>query len=172
MKPTLKGIHYSAQLSQETSAYTATLYVDGRALASVRNDGHGGSTFVAPLPKSNKVGTPEFDRWTEVLTWAKSLEPRTYTNEGETFTFARDLADWCDEQLEAWLEQRDFKAALKKRALVLVDGRVREYHYTGQREVSPKLLEDVRAKHPGAPVLNDMPEAEAFELWHKHSGVM
>lgn len=42
----LRNISYSARLSQETSAYAAVIYVDGKKAGTVENDGHGGQTFV------------------------------------------------------------------------------------------------------------------------------
>lgn len=45
----LTKISVSRANSQEADGYTATLVVDGTAVAMAHNDGYGGSTFVRPL---------------------------------------------------------------------------------------------------------------------------
>ena len=42
----LKNVKHSASLSQETEAYTASVYLDGKKVGHVRNDGNGGPDFV------------------------------------------------------------------------------------------------------------------------------
>lgn len=42
MQISLKSVRISESLSEETTAFTARLYVDGKATADVRNSGHGG----------------------------------------------------------------------------------------------------------------------------------
>ena len=43
MKLELKNITYYKQGSQETPCYNAIVYVDGKKMIDVGNDGHGGS---------------------------------------------------------------------------------------------------------------------------------
>ena len=49
-----KGYRHYAAMSEETTAFTATLTLDGKPVAILRNDGHGGCTDIAW--KDNKVG--------------------------------------------------------------------------------------------------------------------
>lgn len=42
---TLKNIKVHHGLSEETWAYTATVYLDGKSVGTVKNDGHGGPDF-------------------------------------------------------------------------------------------------------------------------------
>lgn len=44
----LRRITHNARLSEETSAYAADLYVDGKLFAHVSNDGHGGCDHQYP----------------------------------------------------------------------------------------------------------------------------
>lgn len=154
---TLKNIRYSATLSEETHAYTADLCgPDGKIIGFCRNDGHGGETLVRGIGADGPA-------LTAARAWAKALPPMP--NPWGPEPFPMSLATWCDQQVTEFLNKRDFRKALRSRALVLVDGRVRQYHYTGQRTVTPELLADMRAKFPGAPILNEMPEADALALW-------
>ncbi len=45
---TLKSLKHAAYLSEETNAFTATVYFDGKRIGHGRNDGHGGCTDVLP----------------------------------------------------------------------------------------------------------------------------
>lgn len=47
---TFKGLKVSKHLSEETTAFTATVLWDKVPLASARNDGRGGQTFLLALP--------------------------------------------------------------------------------------------------------------------------
>ena len=46
MKLSLRKVKYYAELSEETPCYTAERYMDGKKVATVKNDGCGGSTDV------------------------------------------------------------------------------------------------------------------------------
>jgi len=55
LKIELKKIKHSPSLSEETNAYTADIYVDGKSIAYVKNSGHGGSTDVHALGKTEEA---------------------------------------------------------------------------------------------------------------------
>ena len=44
----LRRVSYSATLSQETSAFTADIWVDGKKAGSAENHGTGGCTNIRP----------------------------------------------------------------------------------------------------------------------------
>jgi hypothetical protein len=46
---TLKNLKIFKRMSRETTAFTATIWIDGASLCAVRNDGSGGETFVSAL---------------------------------------------------------------------------------------------------------------------------
>ena len=50
-----KGYRHYAAMSEETTAFTATLTLDGKPVATLRNDGHGGCTDI--VWKNREVGT-------------------------------------------------------------------------------------------------------------------
>ena len=47
----LRNFKYSAFATQETPCFEAKLYIDGKFIADVRNEGHGGCNYVYPNPK-------------------------------------------------------------------------------------------------------------------------
>ena len=59
MKLQLKGVKVYDELSEETICFTAELHVDGKKLATVRNDGCGGCTnvYFTESVRSNPVQT-------------------------------------------------------------------------------------------------------------------
>lgn len=46
MELTLRNVKIAAHLSEETTAFTATVFIDGKKAGLARNDGHGGANFV------------------------------------------------------------------------------------------------------------------------------
>lgn len=57
MKIELKRFSYSERLSEETSAFAADVWIDGKNVGYAKNDGHGGCTIVQinPLELREKV---------------------------------------------------------------------------------------------------------------------
>jgi hypothetical protein len=53
-KITLRSVKVHAGLSQETPAYTATIYVDGKKFSDVSNSGHGGPDMHSATPAKVK----------------------------------------------------------------------------------------------------------------------
>lgn len=55
----LKGYKHHKELSEETTAYTATVLCDGKPIGTAKNQGHGGSDFIhlehAYMPRWNKM---------------------------------------------------------------------------------------------------------------------
>ena len=83
MKFELKKISYSEALSQETSAYAAVVYVDGKKQFSVSNSGHGGCDM------QHAIGTMTVK---EADDWLKKNRP-PYTS-GD-FAIEHDLEMEC-----------------------------------------------------------------------------
>lgn len=98
MKIELQRFTTNARLSQETTAFAADVWVDGKKAGHAENDGHGGSTMVH-LDKSVRA---------KVEAHGKTLVPAEY----RSFTGG---AEWIVDQLvEAELQKRSDKAFAKK----------------------------------------------------------
>lgn len=94
----LKRFTTNARLSQETTAFAADIWVDGKKAGSARNDGRGGNTLVHLDPSIRAA----------VETHGKALVPTEYKN----FTSG---AEWIVDQLvEAELQKKSDKAFAKK----------------------------------------------------------
>ena len=93
----LKRFTSNARLSQETTAFAADVWVDGRKVGSAENDGHGGATMV-------HLDTSIRDK---VEAYGKALVPAEYAS----FTGG---AEWVVDQLvEAELAKRFDKKIAK-----------------------------------------------------------
>ena len=98
MKIELKRFTTNARLSQETTAFAADVWVDGRKVGHAENDGHGGMTMVH-LDKSVRD---------QVEAHGKTLVPDEY----KSFTGG---AEWIVDQLvEAELQKKADKSFAKK----------------------------------------------------------
>src|SRR6187455_1012812 len=109
MKVELKSIKYAAFASQETSCFSATVFVDGKKAGEVENDGHGGSNTYHP--------------------WQLKDTLDAY---GKTLPLVKE--DWCDEPftqdaesiisdlLMDHLAVRDYVRISKKRILYTKKG--------------------------------------------------
>lgn len=98
MQIELKRFTANARLSQETTAFAADVWVDGKKVGSAENDGHGGATMVRLDPSVRD----------KVEAYGKTLVPAEYAS----FTGG---AEWVVDQLvEAELAKKSDKAFAKK----------------------------------------------------------
>jgi hypothetical protein len=104
MKIELKSIKFSEAMSEETNAFTANLYINGKKVAYCKNRGHGGCTDYDHI-------TPE-DRKTiaDAETYCKAL-PKTKWHDME---FDQSLESVIDQLLEDWLQAKETKKQERK----------------------------------------------------------
>lgn len=140
MKIELKRISYNARLSQETPAFAADVWIDGKKRGTAENDGHGGSTLIHP-----------FDLEREIEAYAKTLPPIEVKGCGPLQPTA-DIV--LGDLLYAFLAQRDLKRRLARKTVFVRDG---------------KLYETKADAPPNATVLNRLPFEEAFALFTSHT---
>lgn len=140
MKIELKKIKYSAALSQDSSAYSAEIWVDGVKRGTVQNQGFGGPDDVHPH-------TLEM----EIIEYAKTLPPLSY--------FGKDLPQSLETVLGGILNrhlgEKRLKRLLTTKTVFIEDGKC----YTSKSR--PKNLKE------GSVVLNDLPLADAVDLFVK-----
>ena len=55
MKIELKNIKHSEFASHETNCYQATIYIDGKRVGTVENQGYGGCDFVHPASVAHQI---------------------------------------------------------------------------------------------------------------------
>jgi len=112
MKIELKNIQYSQALSEETYAFSATLYIEGKRAGEASNHGHGGPTDYG----ANDGAGRKLIR--EAEAYCKALPPVHYpANHGmEAFDVPMTLEHYINDLLEKFLNQKELKAFQAKLA--------------------------------------------------------
>ena len=119
----LKNVKIYAGLSQETVAFSASLYVDGKKVGEARNAGHGGNNDVDAHDKDG--------RWDRDLIERMETEAATHTWSYQDEVHPHSLDSYIGELLDTFQEQRDLKRKCRTQTLFRIptetyqDG---EYH--------------------------------------------
>ena len=110
MKIELKRIEFSERLSEETNAFTADIWCDGKKVGICKNDGRGGCTDYYGFEKYHS------DDIKRMEDYCKTLPPIVYTQENEGFDMTLDmnLEHYIDNLFEDWLKEKENKKLLKK----------------------------------------------------------
>ena len=149
MKLELKNIKHTSWASEETHCYQASLYVDGKPVAIVSNDGHGGADRDYSHPKFKGEYR---DTMRKVNEYFKSLPniPSEWFPEGMEQT----LEFWCCDQVNDWLSERELKSKLKKVFLFQFADKVGVFSHKTRPSPAHKAI-----------ILNDMPFEDALAIW-------
>ncbi len=94
MKFELKKIEFSEQLSQDTNAYAAVLYIDGKKQFAVSNSGHGGCDM------QHEIGDMKIE---DVNNWLRANRPPLTHKD---ITIDHDLELECSDLLEKHLVRK------------------------------------------------------------------
>lgn len=141
MKIELRRVTYNAALSEETSAYTADIYIDGELAFHACNHGTGGADHYS------QVG-----RWTEaeVNDWLKANRPPL--DLGRT-SVDHDLEIEVGDLLFRMLEGRRLKRLMRTHVLAIARGQL--FQYPLRRRPIETIIRAVHATNPDAIVVND-----------------
>lgn len=111
MKIELKSIKFSEAMSEETNAFTANLYINGKKVGYCKNQGHGGCT-------DYNSDSPEFRPViAEAEAYCKSLPVTKWKG----MEFDQSLESVIDGLLEDWLKAKEvLKMERKMQRAILV----------------------------------------------------
>jgi hypothetical protein len=135
----LKNVKVYAGMSEETTAFTATLYINGNKAADVKNDGRGGDNHPRFLDRELEKEFHEF---------CKSLplvQPEPEFGDMEPYPMTYD--SFIGELLEKWMDNDQWKKACKKGLVFLLKSDKSDSYYTTKAPYSAILAEKVREKH-------------------------
>lgn len=102
MKVVLKNVKYYESISEETNAFTANVYVDGKLCGFAKNDGHGGDTYVSANPDQREL----FEKVSEFL---KTQPDVNIGTEEKPYYIKNCLDSKADELFEKWLRAKEEK---------------------------------------------------------------
>ena len=134
MKIELKNIKYSDFASQETYCYEASLYVDGKKVGTVSNDGHGGCDYF--------YGDRKVER--QVNEWlAENGNPLQMT---DSEMLPEDLEMRCHDLVAKWLTEREVKKILRRISYLDKgeDGKLHLYQLPAKYKPTAQNLEQVK----------------------------
>lgn len=122
MKIELKKIQFSEALSEETNAFMADLYINGKKVGYCKNTGQGGCTdYYSDKPEHRQVIA-------EAEAYFNSL-PK-YVPKGYDFELQPTLEGAIDDQLDNWLKAKDQKKMEKKMQTGILVGRPNGMSYS------------------------------------------
>jgi hypothetical protein len=108
MKIELKNIHFSEQLSEETNAFSANLYIEGVKAGRVSNRGRGGATIC-------KAGDEKGDRLIVAAeTHCRSLPSEKSDLVSGEHELKMDLGRYVDKLLVSYLQEKEVQKFQKK----------------------------------------------------------
>jgi hypothetical protein len=114
MKIELKNISFSEAMSEETNAFTADLYINGKKVGYCKNQGCGGCT-------DYHTYSPEFRPViAEAESYCKALPDINY---GGTFSIKNNLEHVIDQLFEDWLKAKETKKFTNKMKTCILIGK-------------------------------------------------
>jgi hypothetical protein len=149
----LKAAKLAKHLSEETPAYTAKVYVDGKHMVNVQNDGHGGCDRQDPAPgytfKDVQLLNDRMKR---------TLDPVDVHG----MSLEMNLELWCHTEVWRGDALKGFKRRMNTR-IIFVDLQGEEkgvFEMKYQKATKQRTIDAIKKRWPGAEILNDtVPEA-------------
>ncbi|MFP3596881.1 hypothetical protein [Chryseobacterium sp. SIMBA_029] len=108
MKIELKNIQYSEALSEETPAFAANLYIEGKKAGVASNHGHGGPTDYWADDENGKLLIEKAE------SFCKSLPSEEFKSGDKTYSIKMNLENYLDELIGKYLLDRDIKRFNKR----------------------------------------------------------
>lgn len=160
MKIELKNIKYSEFASHETNCYQATIYIDGKKVGTVENQGYGGCDFVYPASVAHQIN--EYAKTLPKIV-CHFIDPKT----GKPAELDQDCDIIFGELVNDWLKAKDLKRLMSKRIVfVKEDGNVYETKAMPSIDLKRNLNQDrlpemLKAKT----ILNLLPFDQALTIY-------
>tara|TARA_R100001443_G_scaffold24547_2_gene36949 strand:+ start:117 stop:623 length:507 start_codon:yes stop_codon:yes gene_type:complete len=162
----MKAIKHFEWASEETFCYQANVYLDGKPVAVVSNDGHGGCDRDYDHPKFKGDYRAVMKSIEEYF---KSLPPSPLSYEGTDGVMIHDslpqsFESWCHEEVREYLIKQDIRKAMKRKHIVKMkaDGRKGYYLYEFAFKAS---VANINKHYPNSVILNGLPFEEAVKEW-------
>ena len=127
----LKNVKIAWNMSEETTAFTATLYINGKKAAYVKNEGTGGDNHPRFMDRELEKEFHEFCR--------------TLPYPGESFNMTYD--SFISILLSEWIENDDWKKACRKGIVYTLTSHKDGEYMLWKVPYSPDVAESVRIQY-------------------------
>lgn len=108
MKIEVKNVQHYPALSEETNAFTANVYINGKLAAKAENHGRGGNTSYAALSDEGLELVKAAEQY------CRTLPDRTFGTGAEAFTYKMDLECYIDDLVTNILVKREMEKENKR----------------------------------------------------------
>ena len=119
----VKNVKIYDGLSEETVAFNASIYVDGKKVGDAKNNGRGGANDIDVFTKDG--------RWNRDLISDMELEAETHTWTYEGETYSHNLDSYIGKLVDDFEEQRNLKRMCRTKTLYRIPDKTYdegEYH--------------------------------------------
>ena len=163
---TLKSINLAKSLSQETPAYTASVFIDGEHFADVENRGCGGADKVYPakgqVSESDGVLLSPNSRFHQRLADLEERIAATYT---EFEPYLRNLEYLCHRAVWDDDDRKRCKRTLARSLVVEEGGKLFTYKGKPTPINIASLTAQLEKQGKGGRVLNPLPFEDVWRIW-------
>lgn len=97
----LKGISYNPRLSEETNAFSASIYIDGKKAGIASNRGNGGATDYYPVNQEGKELISKAEEF------CKKLPAEKFEINGEERSYPMNLEHFIDKLIDKHLNDKE-----------------------------------------------------------------
>ena len=133
----LKNVKVAWNMSEETTAFTATLYIDGAAAAYVKNEGTGGDNHPRFMDRNLEKEFHEF---------CKSLPPE-YLDDDDDEPCPMTYDSFIGQLLTEWISNDDWKKACRKGLVFRLKNDNGDQYRTTKGKYSPELASAIRERY-------------------------
>ena len=141
MDITLKNVKIYAGLSEETIAFNASVYIDGKKVGEAKNAGHGGSNDVDVRDKDG--------RWNRDLLKEMETEASKHTWSYEGKTHSHSLDSYIGDLVEELDQKQQLKRQLRGKTAYRIPGKsYKDGEYTiVKHKYTKEVGEYLRERH-------------------------
>ena len=170
MKLELKAIKHCEFASEETNCYEGKVYVDGKPMIEVSNEGHGGCDNQYPIKPFTDDDIEKVDKWCRdnLPKWISKYDKKKEKND-------TDLEIWCGDQVSKFLQSRELKRLMNGKIVFVKNKEIYEYGFKKTRKLEQKHFIHFNNysqtkgydKITDFKVLNTIPFDKALEIYTK-----
>ena len=166
MKIELKNLKHYPAFTEETEAFTATVYVDGNRLCTAENTGKGSCHQLTPVKGKT------YEDIQRVALWVRS-QPKVTVGNG--MLLDDDLDFHIARLVDDGIQTKELKKLLGKGVLIYSPKVETNGLFKLSSKFRPSILDqyrkNIKAVYPDCVIINDLPFDQALEFYRNSSSM-